>query len=385
MVYPTISVQILCRNEERVIARCLDAIEAQVGINDEIIVLDTGSHDSTQNIIKTRFNKVKLNFFEWVDDFSLARNAMGILTNKDWIFNIDCDEILKPDSLQNLKESILKFENVSDEPVVFAPKIINADDSVNYNSGCIFKNNGKFKYFGYVHEYPIYLNDVTAKNYLLVKLDNVTTYHDGYTSEVMLKKDKAKRYTELNKKMRRSFPNSDRYYFMYYRDAEMLMEKEKFELGLVNFFDIFPESNYTKMVYDKLIIFYILEGQTDKADYYLEKYWESIKNTKLDKEVLSDKITYLSATNEIAKISKTQQELLRLLINTKAMLTREENKYVENGYCFDDMIGYLLLSIGNYDKAYEIYANLTQNNYRGMLSDIFNKINLKLGEVPNEN
>ncbi|MDQ6112404.1 glycosyltransferase [Enterococcus gallinarum] len=377
MSYPTISFLILCLNEERVIERCLAAIENQISPNDEILLLDTGSNDSTLKIVENNFPDVKVHKFLWTKDFSEARNELKKLASKDWIFNIDCDEILQPGSIENLKHTINEFENISSDPVVFAPKIVNTDDSIDYNSGSIFKNDPNFEYFGCIHEYPIYDKDISAENYYLVKLDNVINYHDGYIQEIMNKKNKAEKYTELNKKMITQFPKSDRYYFLYYRDAESILEPSEYEKGLRDFFELFPNSNYSRMVYDKLIIFYISNGKTDEADEYLGKYWEFLQQYKSESEgkIFIDKITYLSSINEICKISKIQQEILALLINTRSELNRDTDKYVENGYCFDDVIGYLLFSLGDFESALEIFNNLEKDGYSGMLKELFsNKI-----------
>lgn len=84
----SISACLIVKNEEANIKRCLDSLNV-----DEIIVVDTGSTDSTKEIASQ--NKlVKLYDFEWCDDFSKARNFANSKATKDWIFSIDADEVV---------------------------------------------------------------------------------------------------------------------------------------------------------------------------------------------------------------------------------------------------------------------------------------------------
>ena len=65
----SISLCMIVRNEEKVLERCLDSVCRAV---DEMIIVDTGSVDSTKEIAGKYTDKVY--DFVWVDDFSAARN-----------------------------------------------------------------------------------------------------------------------------------------------------------------------------------------------------------------------------------------------------------------------------------------------------------------------
>ena len=64
-----ISLCMIVRDEEEVLERCLESIADCV---DEIVIVDTGSVDRTKEIAQ-RFTD-KIYDFQWVDDFSAARN-----------------------------------------------------------------------------------------------------------------------------------------------------------------------------------------------------------------------------------------------------------------------------------------------------------------------
>ena len=65
----TISLCMIVKNESEVLARCLDSVRGAV---DEIIIVDTGSDDNTREIARRYTDHVY--DFEWIDDFSAARN-----------------------------------------------------------------------------------------------------------------------------------------------------------------------------------------------------------------------------------------------------------------------------------------------------------------------
>ena len=62
----TISLCMIVKNEEKVLARCLDSI---ADLMDEIIIVDTGSSDNTKEIAKKYTDKIY--DFAWIDDLSL--------------------------------------------------------------------------------------------------------------------------------------------------------------------------------------------------------------------------------------------------------------------------------------------------------------------------
>ena len=82
----TLTVLVIARDEASVIGRCL----ASLPPHDELIVVDTGSSDDTCEIAKTYGAKIA--YFEWVNDFSAARNFAESLATCDYVLWIDSDE-----------------------------------------------------------------------------------------------------------------------------------------------------------------------------------------------------------------------------------------------------------------------------------------------------
>lgn len=94
----TISLCMIVKNEEDVIGRCLECVK---DIVDEIIIVDTGSTDATIEIASKYTNQIYS--FEWIDDFSKARNYSFSKASKDYIMWLDADDIIFEKDLSEFK------------------------------------------------------------------------------------------------------------------------------------------------------------------------------------------------------------------------------------------------------------------------------------------
>lgn len=105
LVVKTLSLAMIVKNEQGTIARVLSCAKS---FCDELVVVDTGSTDSTLEIVKSMGAKVF--HFEWIDNFAAARNHAFEQCSKDWIVWLDADDVVPEESCQNvraLKEAIL--------------------------------------------------------------------------------------------------------------------------------------------------------------------------------------------------------------------------------------------------------------------------------------
>lgn len=101
----TVSLCMIVKNEEKVLARCLDSVK---DLADEIIIVDTGSSDTTKQIALSYTDKVY--DFEWIQDFSAARNFAFSKATCDYIYTADADEVINEENREKfkiLKETLL--------------------------------------------------------------------------------------------------------------------------------------------------------------------------------------------------------------------------------------------------------------------------------------
>ncbi len=96
-----LSLCMIVKNEETALPRCLTSVKAIV---DEMVVLDTGSTDRTQEIAQEFGARVYE--FEWCNDFSVARNESLKYAQGDWILVLDADEVLVADIVPALQQAI---------------------------------------------------------------------------------------------------------------------------------------------------------------------------------------------------------------------------------------------------------------------------------------
>ena len=101
----TISVCMIVRNEEKVLARCLDSLQ---GLWEELIIVDTGSTDNTKKIAARYTDKIY--DFTWTGSFSDARNFSFSKAGCDYIYSADADEELDEQNRERfriLKEALM--------------------------------------------------------------------------------------------------------------------------------------------------------------------------------------------------------------------------------------------------------------------------------------
>ncbi len=99
----TVSLLLLCRDEERYVARALRSVRSLV---DEIVAVDTGSQDRTRDILREYGARVVP--FPWTDDFAAARNHGLAQVSCDYVFWMDADEFLADKD----RLSFLVFKNL---------------------------------------------------------------------------------------------------------------------------------------------------------------------------------------------------------------------------------------------------------------------------------
>lgn len=180
----TISLCMIVKNEEKVLARCLDSIRDAV---DEIIIVDTGSTDSTKKIAMEYADKVY--DFEWIDDFSAARNFSFSKAEKDFIMWLDADDVITP---ENLKQLMLLKDELDNTDAVMMKYNTDFDENGNptfsYYRERIVRRTIPHSWQGRVHEVIIYsgktLYSEAAVHHYSVKTHYTTRNLDIYEKQL---------------------------------------------------------------------------------------------------------------------------------------------------------------------------------------------------------
>ncbi len=184
---PSISACLIVKNEEQFLENCLNSLKDQVN---EIIIVDTGSTDTTVEIAKKYTDKVY--FHPWEDSFCKARNqALGYATC-DWIFQIDADEEIMSENAPTLHTEIKNAENCDIIYVKIYSSFENGKKTSLHNYGRLFRNNSLIHYKGNIHEQ---VTGGTKEYFSSIKL-----WHYGYDVDDEKAQNKFERTAGLLKK-----------------------------------------------------------------------------------------------------------------------------------------------------------------------------------------
>lgn len=145
----TISLCMIVRDEQDVLSRCLNSV---CDLVDEIIIVDTGSVDDTKAIAR-RYTENVLNF-QWIDDFSAARNASFQQAGCDYCLWLDADDVLLPPDREKFARLKAELDPATD--IVMLPYHVGFDEdgnlSFSYYRERIIRNSPAYRWEGAVHE-----------------------------------------------------------------------------------------------------------------------------------------------------------------------------------------------------------------------------------------
>ncbi len=190
----------IVKNEEKNIRRALSWGKSIVC---EQIVVDTGSTDRTVEIAQEMGAKVF--HFEWIDDFSAAKNYAIEQASGEWIAFLDADEYFTEASVGKILPLIQKVERggyIGSQIVAIATELMSIDEKgqpgVTGQQIRIFRNNPKLRYKNRIHEELEFAGYATYDVFDARK--DLTIYHTGYTKEAFEQTGKSQRNIRMLKK-----------------------------------------------------------------------------------------------------------------------------------------------------------------------------------------
>ncbi len=158
-----LSAFVICHNEEKTIARCLQSLS----FASEIVVVDSGSTDTTLSIVESlRLGglPIRLETRRW-SGFSDQKNFAMSLCQFPWIFTIDADEAATPrlqakvlaivngtEATKATKATGISCYRVRREEFFMGTHLKGGPGAPSYQER-LFQN-GKVRYIGAIHEYP---------------------------------------------------------------------------------------------------------------------------------------------------------------------------------------------------------------------------------------
>ena len=155
-----LSLCIIVKNEARNILSCLESFST---LAQDIIVVDTGSHDTTPTLVES-FGAT-LRYYTWNNSFSSARNFALSHATQPFLMMVDADDRKSP----TLTPTLLR-PHLDETKVIFLPYVYSQEDGITGNTAWlprIWPAHMALKYQDPVHEY-LDLSPLSSNNYSFI-------------------------------------------------------------------------------------------------------------------------------------------------------------------------------------------------------------------------
>ena len=192
-----ISACYIVKNEEKNLQKSINSLAT---VEDEIIVVDTGSKDGTREVAHRLGAQVYTQ--QWKNDFSLARNFALDKAGGEWVVFLDADErfvnssglneyIKKADTFPGCEALLLPLMNINIDTGTEQAELISREYSLR-----IWRNRPNVRFYGCVHEMLLVSECEKLRSpKLLTAHEKFTLHHTGYSRDLM--PEKHKRYLKM--------------------------------------------------------------------------------------------------------------------------------------------------------------------------------------------
>lgn len=236
-----ISVCIITKNEAEHLDKCLNSLKPYPF---EIVVVDTGSSDNSKEVALKYTDKVY--DFEWVNDFSAARNFSISRASHNMILVLDTDELIVELDLDKLNQLI--EENPKSVGLIKRLDYFEIDDEKHCQTTIIDRIFNR-KYYHYerpIHEIIVPIVNISTSTYDAP----IVADHFGYVGTKDKLNEKAMRDINLLIPEIEKNPNEPYYYFQMAQSYLVMREHEQalkyFKMAIER--NPAPEEDYTRIL-----------------------------------------------------------------------------------------------------------------------------------------
>lgn len=241
-----ISICVIAKNEEKHMEAFLSSIKKYMGKYPyELVLVDTGSTDRTVEIAKQYTNKIF--HFEWINDFSAARNYSIKCASYNWILVLDCDEYVVDIKTECFEQMMAQYPKgvglITRQNHCWAA---NGADQIYTDDVNRFFPKKHYHYEAIIHEQLCANN---GQPYYMVNMP-ITVEHFGYNTSAEDRMEKAQRNNDLLFKMLEETPDDPYLYFQLGQSYNLIDDAEKacYYYGKGLEYDINPELEYVHMM-----------------------------------------------------------------------------------------------------------------------------------------
>ena len=176
-----ISAAMIVRNEERFLEGCLESLR---GVVDEVVVVDTGSSDTSKDIALS--SGARVFDFPWNGSFADARNEALARSEGRWILYIDADERFVSGGRAAVEKELSR-PGYAAHTVKFHP----ITGYTSYREYRIFLNDPRIRFEGVIHESMVAgMNNAAEEDGLAIGDSPFSIIHIGYDGELTHKHER---------------------------------------------------------------------------------------------------------------------------------------------------------------------------------------------------
>ncbi len=221
----TISLCMICGNEESIILRCLDSareafdelcLVSAVGNRDEdrtLYIAEKWCGENGKGFKADRYrNSID---FPHVDDFGAARNRSFNLATGDWIMWLDCDDYMDAINCARVREAVATVDD--DTNGIFTKYIVERQGGVISRERLIRRGCGRWK--NPIHETCV----VTGKT---LDCPQIEVFHSDHNHK---HESSALRNASI---LRRTIEDAPRHYFYLHCELKMLKDSQAAGIGI---------------------------------------------------------------------------------------------------------------------------------------------------------
>ena len=349
----SISLTMIVKNEAQHLADCLQSVKNVV---DEIIIVDTGSTDSTIEIADS-FN-AKIFHFDWINDFSAARNFALSKSNCDWILYLDADERLDEESAKKIRLLTQTDNNIGYYCT------IKSYDSENYRDNTIryirfFRNHTEARFEGKVHEQIT--QSLEKLRFKFIHSD-ILIHHIGYDISKEGKKQKALRNLKL---LEEEYVATKSEYVLF-QIAQSNFILENYETARENFLQLINSKSLNNQFkaesFSYLSQIFFNNFQNEQTEHYITEAIR-LNNTQTFYHLLRSKVLL-----RIGNISEAKKELLKALELSKNSEKLQFNNLQQVNVSAEEIIYYGL------QLSYQLKDSILNSQMKTELSKVCGKI-----------
>lgn len=349
---PTLGLSMIVKNEEAMLRRCLDSIAPYVH---EMVIVDTGSTDSTVEIVESYDATVY--HHPWQNSFSEARNYALAQNTTDWIIQLDADEEFVAEDAELMRSTI---ENVHEDIRIGA--IYTA--LMNFLAGAqwsrhyfqrIFRREGA-RYVGVVH------NQLEHSGGVLESAIRIR--HFGYALDKEKMDAKAKRTGDLLRKQLEENPANT---FAQMNLVRILRNRENFEEtiaaaeGFLRSYGLSMQSMHRQMIMNDLAYCLTVSDRTNDAEQVCRRVLQEnpgnldvLFNMAVVWMKREDPLQSIHFWKQFLKAKHTQDQSGRVVPLIVDTYTSDDKVWNNIGECFK--------MLGQWDKALPCYAEAVRLN-----------------------